>query len=224
MRPNRMLFIAALAAACTLISVSAVGQSKTQPVLVVNGSGQPVPTAAQGTTNVAGTVNLASGSTVNVGNLPATQNVNGSVDVGNFPPSQNVKNTSATPLFADIDQPARNPFEGLCDSNTDSSGTGSCTFPTNNGQTLVIETVTAQVVVPSGASVLALAIGPNSFPIYFLAVSKTGSDTLGNDYYSTTQLVRFYTRPGNTAAITVFTTAGASGSVVASISGHWVTP
>ena len=42
-----------------LMSVSLVAQAVPQPVRVVNGPGQPVPTAAQGTTAVAGTVKSA---------------------------------------------------------------------------------------------------------------------------------------------------------------------
>jgi hypothetical protein len=53
------MIAALLFAACAFLSVSAVGQGKpTQNVLVVNSVGQPVPTAAQGTTTVAGTVNV----------------------------------------------------------------------------------------------------------------------------------------------------------------------
>ena len=50
----------------------------TQNVLVVNGSGQPVPTAPQGTTNVAGTVNVGNTPNVNVTNTP-------NVNVANTP-------------------------------------------------------------------------------------------------------------------------------------------
>ncbi|MBI1757110.1 MAG: hypothetical protein HYR64_08405, partial [Fimbriimonas ginsengisoli] len=62
-------------------------------VVVVNGLAQPVPTAAQGTTTVGGTVNVGntpsvsiSGTpTVDVGNFPATTTVAGTVNVGNTP-------------------------------------------------------------------------------------------------------------------------------------------
>ena len=55
---------------CILISVSLAAQSVTQPVKVVNGASQPVPTAAQGTTTVAGTVNVGNTPNVNVANTP----------------------------------------------------------------------------------------------------------------------------------------------------------
>jgi len=72
----------------TAISVSstrtrgAAAPSQTSNVLVVNSANQPVPTAAQGTTTVAGSVAVS--------NFPATQPVSGSVAVSNFPTSQDV--------------------------------------------------------------------------------------------------------------------------------------
>jgi hypothetical protein len=58
------------------VSVSLLAVGQTKPVLVVNTPAQPVPTAAQGTTNVVGTVGLAAGSTVNVGNTPSVHVTN----------------------------------------------------------------------------------------------------------------------------------------------------
>ena len=58
-----------------LIALPAVGQ---KDVLVTNTPAQPVPTAPQGTTNVAGTVNIGNTPNVNVANMP-------SVNVANTP-------------------------------------------------------------------------------------------------------------------------------------------
>jgi len=80
--------IASLVTILTAVSVSsthhtvAAGFANPAPVLVTNTSGSPVPTTAQGTTQVGGTVAVS--------NLPATQAVSGSVAVNNFPSSQNV--------------------------------------------------------------------------------------------------------------------------------------
>lgn len=49
------------------------GGSGPSNVIVVNSAGQPVPTAAQGTTMVSGTVSLANGTSVAVSSLPAVQ-------------------------------------------------------------------------------------------------------------------------------------------------------
>ena len=80
--------ILGLATVLTATSVSSThmrgGAAPSQPsnVLVVNSANQPVPTSAQGTTTVGGTVAVS--------NLPATQAVSGSVAVNNFPTSQDV--------------------------------------------------------------------------------------------------------------------------------------
>ena len=78
MTRTKWKIVVSLFTAMTLACVPAVSQSKPQNVVVVNGTGQPVPAAAQGTTNVAGTVGLAAGSTVNISNTPT-------VRVGNTP-------------------------------------------------------------------------------------------------------------------------------------------
>src|SRR5215467_12524998 len=80
-----------LLAACVFLTVSAIGQVKpTQNVLVVNGAGQPVPTAAQGTTNVAGTVSIGNTPNVNVANTPSVNLAAGSgITVSNRLDGQN---------------------------------------------------------------------------------------------------------------------------------------
>src|ERR1700680_3216740 len=96
----------AIALSCVAISLSlftngpvdaAPGPSN---VKVVNTAGNPVPIAAQGITNVSGTVNLASGSTVKIAN---------SLDTGG----------KAVPLIVqDVDSPGLNPIavSGTCSS------------------------------------------------------------------------------------------------------------
>jgi hypothetical protein len=58
MHENRIPVIAALVVVSMLIAAPAVAQKTTQ-VLVVNGSSQPVPTAAQGTTNIGAATHFA---------------------------------------------------------------------------------------------------------------------------------------------------------------------
>ena len=73
---SKLTLVASLLAGCVLISVPAFGQKSTlggpgpSPVLVVNGTGAPVPVAAQGTTNVVGTVNVGNTPNVNIANTP----------------------------------------------------------------------------------------------------------------------------------------------------------
>ena len=97
MHPNRMFVFAAVATGCLLIALPAASQAhQTQPVLVMNGPGAPVPTGAQGTTNIAGTVSLSSGSTVSIGNTP----------------NVNVANTPAVSLAPGAGVSVTNPLDG----------------------------------------------------------------------------------------------------------------
>jgi hypothetical protein len=98
----KLMFIVSLFAACALVAVPAIAQGKpgppTQNVLVVNGAGQPVPTAAQGTTNVAGTVNVGNTPSVNVANTPAVS-ISGTPAVSLAgTPGVTVANTAAQPV------------------------------------------------------------------------------------------------------------------------------
>lgn len=89
-RVKRFLTVGAAVAAPALVAVVAMSGASTaqqvkpvNDVNVVNPVESPVPVAAQGTTQVGGTVE--------VGNLPATQQVAGTVDVGNLPSIQTVQ-------------------------------------------------------------------------------------------------------------------------------------
>jgi hypothetical protein len=120
---------------------------KTVFAQIINGTDAPVPTVAQGTTTVAGTVSVASlpavalngavtvanfpatqnvAGTVAVANLPAVQNVAGSVNVANLPATQNVNVTggslASTPKSATLGPAC---FGLVTDVTLDSSGTHS---------------------------------------------------------------------------------------------------
>lgn len=223
---SKWMMGAALVAACVLISLPVAGQAhQTQPVLVVNGSGSPVPTVAQGTTNVAGTVNLSSGSTVNVGNFPSTQNVSGNVNVANFPATQTVTNTSTTPLFTDIDHAARVPFEQWCQGPIDTnSGTGECTLVQTDDRAMVIDDITAEVFLPTGSQVYHEYITNSATgTLHFLISTKIGTDQAQNDHFASSSPVRFYVVPHATIVLR-FDTTGHAGSMSATVSGHWVNP
>ena len=69
------------------------GAAQTTQVRVVNTPTEAVPVTAQGITQVAGTVSIGNTPTVNVGNLPATQQVAGTINVGNLPATQQVAGT-----------------------------------------------------------------------------------------------------------------------------------
>lgn len=215
-----------LLAACFLVPVSAFSQiHQTQPVLVTNGSGQPLPTVAQGTTNVSGSVSLASGSTVNVGNFPSTQNVSGNVNVANFPATQNVANTSTTPLFIDNDHAARVPFEQWCQGPIDvNSGVGQCTLLQTDDRGMVIDDITAEASIPAGTGAFSMYITNSATGVlHILTFIKVGTDGAGFDRFACSSPVRFYVIPHATVVLIVDTNAHA-GSMLASVSGHWVNP
>ena len=104
------------------MSVSLFAQVVTQPVRVVNGTGQPVPTAAQGTTTVAGTVNVGNTPNVNVANTPTvTLSSGGSVAVTNPPDNQGNPTPLATLEAVQI-------YGSHCVVSFDGSDSGACTF------------------------------------------------------------------------------------------------
>lgn len=72
----------ALGAALASPGLATAAVEASKDVIVRNTTASPVPTKAVGTTPVSGTVD--------VGNLPATQQVAGTVDVGNLPATQQV--------------------------------------------------------------------------------------------------------------------------------------
>jgi hypothetical protein len=75
-------------ATVAFVPTASTAQTSVRPgsdVTVTNDATRPVPVAPQGTTPVSGTVN--------VGNLPATQQVGGTVNVGNLPSTQTVQGT-----------------------------------------------------------------------------------------------------------------------------------
>lgn len=245
MRPNRMLVIAALVTACVLISVPVVGQ-KTQPVLVVNGSGQPVPTAAQGTTNVAGTVSLASGSTVNVGNTP-------NVNVSNTP-DVNVTNTPTVSLASgaavnvtnpldingnpiplvnrDVNDPALHAYQESCSADFNGSNFAGCFFQAiPAGKRLVIQEFDAQVTVDLGVKpiylrlVTDLSVLPTRRDRHYLTPTFLASSDL--DYFATHQETRMYaeTLSGDTTGPdcqAALTGNSIGGLLNCSISGYFV--
>jgi len=109
-KPKKWMLAVSLPAACALSVLPATAQTRQAPampaqqVLVVNGSGQPVPTAAQGTTNVAGTVNVGNTPSVTVANTPT-------VSVSNTP-NVNVANTPTVNLASGAGVTVTNPLNG----------------------------------------------------------------------------------------------------------------
>ena len=225
-----------LFAACAFLSVAAVGQAKpTQNVLVVNGAGQPVPTAAQGTTNVAGTVGLAAGSIVNVGNTP-------NVNVANTP-SVNVTNTPAVSLAAgasvNVTNPldsqnnptplavleATQPYESTCTLSIGGFLFGVCTFQSiPSGKRLVVQEFDALgELVPPGLKPVAVSWSHATFGIaHYFTATFMGTSNSGSDFYATHQETRLYANPGDSPACTVTVNGNSNSTYICQISGFLV--
>jgi len=153
-------------------------------VLVVNGTGSPVPTAPQGTTNVAGTVNVGNTPNVNVANTPNVNVANTpSVNVTNSPTVQ-LGNSPSSPIpTCALDEPGRIPFVAYS-SNT-CSGTGcDYTFPTvRAGHRVVLQHVSASLafLAPSPTALFA-AVDGGFGAIFFNVPPPPGSNLTSFDH------------------------------------------
>jgi len=203
-------------AVCTLMSVSLVAQSVTQPVRVVNGTGQPVPTAAQGTTTIAGTVNVGNTPSVNVANTPTvTLSSGSSIAVTNPPDSQG----SPTPL-ATLE--AVQVYGSHCALSFGGSDSGSCAFlPIPYGKQLVVQEFDAFGRVETGNRPYEIALAGtvtvgNYFPYTFMV------NTNGFDFLNTHQETRVYVVQGTTPQCFVAVPATSQGLYGCNISGFLV--
>ena len=109
-----------------------------ESVTVVNTSANPVPTLAQGTTNIAGTVQAAQSGSWNVG-------ISGT-------PTFQVGNTASNPVFvSDVNEPAMHPFQasagGALNAGSAETTVG---IPVPSGKRLAIKFVSALGSVPTG--------------------------------------------------------------------------
>src|SRR5262249_3864376 len=149
MKGIKSYFLAALGVAVLGVSfvLSAAHSSSAAPapgpdsVMVVNTSANPVPTLAQGTTNVAGTVQASQSGTWNVG-------ISGT-------PTFQVGNTASNPVFvSDVNEPAMHPFQARADVPLN-AGSASATLGIQvpAGKRLAIKFVSALAVVPTGQAV-----------------------------------------------------------------------
>jgi hypothetical protein len=232
---NRLSVITAVVVGCVLVSLPAASQiHQTQPVLVVNGSGAPVPTVAQGTTNVAGTVNLSSGSTVNVGNTPNVNIANNAtVTVANTPTvslapgaAVSVSNpldaqNNPTPLAV---LEAVQPYESVCEIRAPIDPDGVCALQAvPSGKRLVVEELDAWFIVETGIKPIQTDLYttvPHFFPMTLVA---SGIDGGTDDAFATHQATRLYfTGPGAINCSILLSQPSFSGSFTCGVSGFLV--
>ena len=206
-----------------LVCIPAVGQNKpgapsvqTQSVLVVNGAGQPVPTAAQGTTNVAGTVSIGNAPSVNVANTPTVNlAAGGSVNVTNPPNGQN----NPTPVAV---LEATQPYEDSCQFQFSGQNEGQCSFRgVPAGKRLVIQEFDALGAIEQGLKPLAIWLEPagGQVPHYFPATFMGSS---ADDFFITHQETRLYVGSNQTLICQVALSGNSRGIYECQFSGFLV--
>ena len=222
MKPWRepLLLALPLLAACTLVAVPALGQKPSQNVLVVNGTGQAVPTAAQGVTTVVGTVNVGNTPNVNVTNTP-------SVNVANTP-SVAVTNTPTVTLAGGASVAVTSPTDGQgnptplavleavqpyqdgCQIQFCGSSSAFCLFRSiPSGKQLVIQEFDAVTTfgLEAGLSPLSVLLTNLGLNHYFTAVLMGTAGGVG--FYATHQETRLY--PSTTLGLAPACFVGLSG-------------
>lgn len=165
---KRFVTVGAAVAAPALVAVVAMSGASTaqqmkpvNDVNVVNPVESPVPVAAQGTTQVGGTVDI--------GNLPATQQVGGTVNIGNLPATQQVAGQVgiAGPVTVRSEHVAE-PFH------TTLTQFGNSSYVVPEGKQLRIRTLSGEVWVPGDADArlaLVIRIASGSFHRVYLPLS-----------------------------------------------------
>lgn len=200
---------------------NAVPGPPTQDVLVVNPTAMPVPTAAQGTTTIAGSVSVA--------NTPAVTFAPGA-SVGIDPAGNTVQvaNTTANPVPMFNVNDAGQPFQagiGITQSGTNVSLTDVATVPA--GYRLVIEFVSARGQVPPTQHVELMEIITSTDPFggatHELLVNAQPPAVIGDALFRASQQVRLYANPG-TKVQALFRRSSSAGNAtfVMTISGYLV--
>jgi hypothetical protein len=190
-------FGAMFAAIALVSSGPATAQKPSTPVTVVNTTAEPVPTSAQGTTAVAGTVNAVQSGAWNVG-ITGTPSVNISnapnVNAQNLPLTNNGGTPNAAVAIKSVDEPGRRPFQTLirCRS-TAQTCTGNLSVP--SGSALVIEYIHIETISPNpGTTSIQTTAGGNT-SVYDYPFGTALA--FGNEFvYS--QQVRIYADPSST--------------------------
>jgi len=184
----------------TSIALPAVGQNKnpgapapsSQNVLVTNTAAQPVPTAAQGTTTVAGTVNIGNTPSVNVANSV-------SVNLASTATVATPQDGQGNPIPLAVSE-AYHPFEDTCTMSFGGNGSGYCQFQTPPpGTRIVVQQFdAASGFLPNGLEsgckplVVALKVAHSGNSHFFPATFMGTQAATNRDFYATHQDTRLY--------------------------------
>lgn len=178
---RRVLVATGTLVLAVLFATSSIGRAVAadvvRDVFVTNNSDHPVPTIAEGTTNVAGTVQIGNAATAAVPTVAqGTTQVAGMVHVGNG---------AAHPVpVQGVDDPARNAVHlgGFASFNSVNEGTavefgpGGTSYAVPAGKRLVILSATATVEAPIGHDIFSnLMVGNTSVDEFGIECKKQGT-------------------------------------------------
>ena len=124
--------------------------------------------------------------------------------VGAFTEGKAIARAIQAVLVRDADNPARQPFATECDVQYASLG---CTVTVPADKRLVIETVTATLVLPQGAKPLNFFVSTvaggfkNANHALVAQFMGRGGGVIENDYYAISESIRLYAEPGSTVLL-----------------------
>lgn len=200
---------------------TSTGVPSSKDVLVINPASQPVPTAAQGTTTIAGSVSVA--------NTPTVTFAPGA-SVGIDPASNTVQlaNTAASPVPVVNINDAGQPFQAgasITQAGTNVSLLDIATVPT--GKRLVIEFISATGQVPVGQHVELMEINTVTDPFggltHQLLVHAQPPAVIGDSLFRANQQLRLYANAGSQVKALFRRSSNAGNGVfVVTISGYLV--
>ena len=172
---------------------------------------------------------------VNVVNTPsvnATITGTPSVSVSSLPAvtlggssSVSVNSSSSTPVFADVDEPWRHPYQSTCANGASAGEAGNGCFLTAvpSGVRLVIDSISMNAAVPSGVKLVNMEFSAVSGPdtLFF---GPQSSENATNNEYSFSQRVSFYLEAGVTPVCRAFFDGAlnAGNGFTCEVSGHLV--
>lgn len=152
---------------------------------------------------------------VNVVNTPsvnATITGTPSVSVSSLPAvtlggssSVSVNSSSSTPVFADVDEPWRHPYQSTCTNGASAGEADNGCFLTTvpNGVRLVIDSISMNAAVPSGIKLVNMQFSTVSGPDKLFFGPPISENATFNEY-SFSKRVSFYLEAGATPACSAF--------------------
>jgi len=198
-------------------------------VTVVNTPTHPVPMAPQGTTNVAGTVNVGNTPNVNIANSPSVS-IAGTPTVvlapGGITGVTNTPDGQHLPAPLAISE-AMQPYQDTCTLPFSGNGRGFCSLQTiPQGKRLVVEEFDAASGLPpfgleAGCKPtgIVLTVTADGTPHYFPATFMGNDPSANRDYFATHQNTRLYGSPGVAPQCTVVLSCFSNASYSCQISG-----